>query len=156
MLPESQEIERKFLVKGNGWMDNVKKIVVVRQAYLSLHNPEIRVRLNNDQAVVTVKGAREGMTRFENEMPVPADMAERLIERSALSVEKIRHIVEHDGNKWEVDVFGGKNNGLVLAEIELKSESQNVKLPKWVDKEVTHIPEYYNASLAIMPVDSWR
>ena len=151
------EIERKFLVEGDGWKAAAGDGLACRQGYL-VADPEktIRVRIIGEQAFLTIKGATSGITRseFEYEIPV-ADAAELLKLCGDAVVEKTRYFVKHTGMLWELDVFSGTNEGLVMAEIELESEMQLFELPDWVGKEVSDDPHYYNASLAQYPFTRW-
>ncbi|HZT49812.1 MAG TPA: CYTH domain-containing protein [Hyphomicrobiaceae bacterium] len=154
----SFEIERKFLVAGDGWRAQVKDRIALRQAYLTFDGKaSIRVRIrDNDGATLTIKSRGAERRRLELEYPVPVLEAEALIAlRRGSVIEKVRHLVPHAGATWEVDVFDGENSGLVIAEIELRDEHQIVELPPWVGPEVTGQPQYYNSSLAQRPYRSW-
>jgi adenylate cyclase len=102
---------------------------------------------------VTVKGRNTGATRSEWEWEIPVDDAYAMLAIcDGPIIEKTRHLIEHDGRTWEVDVFAGTNSGLVMAEIELEAEDADVSLPPWVGREVTDDQRYYNSSLAIRPM----
>lgn len=150
------EIERKFLVNGRPWSG--LQGTVYHQGYLTT-DPErtVRVRIAGDQGYLTIKGRSTGASRCEFEYPIPLDDAKELLEElcPAPRIEKIRYRIEHAGLTWEVDVFRGDNDGLVIAEIELEHEGQVFELPSWVGVEVTGEKRYYNASLAVHPVSSW-
>ena len=153
----SLEIERKFLVKGEGWRAHGAGLPY-RQGYLStVPERSVRVRLVRDKGYLTIKGAATGATRAEYEYIIPADeaseMLDKLCERPL--IEKIRYRVEHHGLTWEIDEFDGDNTGLIVAEVELEEEDQAIMLPDWVGKEVTGDPRYYNASLIADPFTSW-
>lgn len=152
-----QEIERKFLLAGDGWRGLVQG-VQIRQGYLCL-DPErtVRVRLAGDRGWLTIKGASLGAGRLEYDLPIDSVAASRLLDELALRhlVEKIRYAVPFKGLVWEVDEFSGLNQGLILAEVELKSESQTFERPGWIGEEVTGDPRYYNASLARQPFSTW-
>ncbi len=150
------EIERKFLVPDASFLA-ASRGTTVRQGYLSL-DPErtVRVRIAGDSAFLTVKGRNEGATRLEFEYAIPADDAVALLAlRDGALVEKVRHRVEHAGRTWEVDVFGGENEGLVLAEVELPRADARIELPPWVGREVTGDERFYNANLVGRPYRSW-
>jgi adenylate cyclase len=154
----SFEIERKFLVAGDGWRAHVTERVPIRQAYLSCDGKaSIRVRIrDNGGATLTIKSRGAERRRLELEYPVPVLEAEALIAlRRGSLIEKVRHLVPHAGATWEVDVFAGENAGLVVAEIELGHEHQTVELPPWLGPEVTGQPQYYNSALAQHPYRSW-
>jgi adenylate cyclase len=152
-----QEIERKFLVRGEGWRVPGAG-TPYRQGYLST-SPErsVRIRLARDKGTLTIKGITVGATRAEYEYDIPAgeagEMLDNLCERPL--IEKTRYRVEHQGLTWEVDEFDGDNAGLVIAEVELDEEDQLISLPDWVGKEVTGDRRYYNASLVADPYTGW-
>lgn len=152
-----QEIERKFLVDVARWRP-AGAGVAFRQGYLSSH-PErtVRVRLEGDAGKLTIKGETSGVSRLELEYEIPRADAEQLLalcERPL--IEKVRHTEEHAGKTWEIDVFGGENEGLVVAELELGSEDEPFERPPWALAEVSHDPRYYNASLVRAPYRTWR
>jgi adenylate cyclase len=152
------EIERKFLVSGDGWRDFVLRRTCMRQAYLTPNGrTSIRVRIkDNTSATLTIKNRGAQLRRLELEYPIPILDAESLISlRSGSVVEKVRHIVADNGATWEIDVFAGENEGLVIAEVELRDENQHVVLPPWIGAEVTGQTQYYNGSLAQRPFGSW-
>ena len=152
------EIERKFLVCGDGWQGLATRCTQIRQAYLAANGKvSVRVRIeDNRTATLTVKNRGAGMRRLELEYAIPVLEAESLVSlRSGAVIEKIRHIVPYSGATWEVDVFGGENTGLVIAEVELDDEHQHVDLPPWAGAEVTSQAQYYNGALAHSPFGSW-
>ena len=147
----AEEIERKFLVVSDSWKQSVTGSKSLRQGYLSSNaKATVRVRTrDDDEAVVTIKGAARGMSRAEYEYDVPIeDAREMLVMAEPHVVQKRRHIVPFAGLTWEVDVFEGRHAGLVIAEVELDHENQHVDLPGWVGREVTDDDRYYNASLS--------
>jgi adenylate cyclase len=151
------EIERKFLVTGDGWR-RPGGGVRYRQGYLSTEpGRSVRVRSGAGKAFLTIKGLTVNSTRPEYEYPIPPPDAEELLDTLCLKplIEKTRYIVEHAGLRWEVDEFGGVNAGLVIAEVELASPDQRIELPYWVGAEVTDDPRYYNASLIAHPYAMW-
>jgi adenylate cyclase len=115
------EIERKFLVAGDGWRAAATASTRFSQGYLSRDPARtVRVRIAGDAAFLTIKGATHGATRAEFEYAVPlADAQQMLAMCDGPVVEKVRHLCPHEGMTWEVDEFLGANAGLVLAEIEL-------------------------------------
>ncbi|MEO6280609.1 CYTH domain-containing protein [Roseateles sp.] len=151
------EIERKFLVTGDGWREQAATQTRFSQGYLSREPARtVRVRIAGDQGFLTIKGATRGATRAEFEYPVPLADAQALLAMSdGPVVEKIRHLCTHEGMTWEVDEFLGANAGLVVAEIELESESQAFARPAWAGAEVTGDARYVNANLAVSPFSSW-
>lgn len=147
----AKEIERKFLVKDNSFIQSATASRRIRQAYIS-DRPEatVRVRVSGDSAWLTVKGKNSGAVRDEWEYPVPVSDAEDMALRLAggWSIDKTRYIVDCDGCQWEVDVFHGRHEGLVIAEIEIETAGASFQLPSFVGEEVTGCQEYYNSSLA--------
>ena len=149
------EIERKFLVTGEGWKAQVTRRRHLRQAYLSRQGrTSIRVRIADaTSATLTIKsrGGRTCRAEFEYSLPV-ADALALLELRDGLVLSKVRHEVRgNDGLTWEIDVFEGENTGLVIAEVELVHAQQVVVLPPWIGREVTHEERYYNSRLAHHP-----
>jgi adenylate cyclase len=152
------ELERKFLVRGDDWQRLVNDRTSIRQAYLaSSDKASIRVRIEEKSAAtLTVKSRPHQLRRLELEYPIPVLEAEALIQlRRGSLIEKTRHVVPCGELSWEVDVFGGDNTGLTIAEIELRHEHQRIELPNWIGAEVTGQPPYYNSSLAERPFSSW-
>ncbi len=149
------EIERKFLVNGTQWRQGVG--VRLCQGYLNRdQHRTVRVRIAGDQSFLTIKGETRGATRAEFEYAIPLEDAEELLKLSdGPIIEKVRHLVAHDGLTWEVDEFLGDNAGLVLAEVELESENQPFSRPPWLGIEVTHDSRYFNSSLARHPYCKW-
>lgn len=149
------EIERKFLVTGPGWTDHAGLPVRIRQAYLAITGQAtVRVRIKGtDAASLAVKSAAPAVSRIEVEAAIPvADAEELLALRHGVVIEKQRYPVPFEGLVWEVDVFAGENQGLVIAEVELPDEGHAVQLPPWVGEEVTADARYYNAQLANAPI----
>ena len=150
------EIERKFLVAGDGW--RAAPAVPYAQGYLNRDKQRtVRVRIAQDQAWLTVKGVSVGATRAEFEYAIPVADAEQLLALcDGPVVRKTRRVVEHAGARWEIDEFEGDNAGLVVAEIELASEDARFEPPPWLGAEVTHDARYFNSSLATAPYSTWR
>ncbi len=153
------EIERKFLVKGDGWRSLVRETLDFRQGYLHA-NPSlaVRVRRSAGEAFLTIKGAQDGISRLEFEYPIPVADAEAMLDHLCRKpiIEKRRHIVPLGAHTWEIDVFYGANEGLVLAEIELSSPDEAFERPDWLGEEVSADPRYYNAALNERPYREWK
>jgi adenylate cyclase len=146
-----REIERKFLVTGNGWRKRADRGKTIRQAYLATTDDlSIRVRtIGTTKAFLTIKSEESSLTRSEFEYAIPVKHAQRLMkQRSGRLIVKRRHIVKIGKSRFEVDVFHRRLRGLVIAEIELPSEDAPFERPKWLGKEVTGKKRYYNAQLA--------
>ena len=153
----AKEIERKFLVAHQAWRESVNTIHVYRQGYLSYDSERTaRVRATEVTGYLTIKGITEGLTRdeFEYEIPLADALALlQLCERPA--IEKKRYIVPNGAHVWEVDVFEGVNEGLVVAEIELGSEDEAFDKPNWLGNEVSGDRKYSNSALSLHPFKDW-
>jgi adenylate cyclase len=152
------EIERKFLVRGDGWRKEAMTKASIRQAYLSSgERSSTRVRIKNGtDATVTIKSKKAELRRLVIEYPVSVLDAEALMSlRQSAVIEKVRHVIACGNHRWEVDVFTGDNQGLVIAEIELRDEHERFERPDWLGVEVTGQPQYYNGSLARNPFRHW-
>ncbi len=151
------EIERKFLVNTKTWKPTVQGTRLV-QAYLSIDpNPTVRVRIAGEKAFLTIKGRSKTISRPEFEYEIPVDEAQEMMELAISSpVEKIRYEMMHEGFLWEVDVFSGKNKGLLIAELELESENQAFPRPDWLLDEVSGDRRYYNSYLSEHPFQEWK
>jgi len=153
------EIERKFLVLSNDFINEAfaKKRIV--QGYLN-SNPErtVRVRIKDDKGFLTIKGKGNatGTTRLEWETEIPLQEAEKLLAICENgTIYKIRHEIKVGNHIYEVDVFEGENEGLVVAEIELQSEDELFEKPSWLGKELSNDERFYNAYLSLKPFKSW-
>ena len=150
------EIERKYLVDVAAWTPRDAG-TLYRQGYLSSQRERVvRVRIAGTKGALTIKGPTAGVTRAEFEYPIPlADATELLALCETPLVEKTRHVEMHGGMTWEIDVFHGANAGLVMAEVELESETQGVEVPPWAIREVSDDPRYYNSNLIAHPYSTW-
>jgi len=152
------EIERKFLVDKEKWNALSKPDgVPFRQSYM-LRNEDkaIRIRLTPTHGFLTIKGNNKGATRDEFEYEIPLNDARQLMENYCEGeVAKLRYFIEYEGKMWEVDVFLGKNEGLIVAEIELKDESETFIKPDWIADEVTYDARYLNSNLSLTPYMEW-
>ena len=152
----SKEIERKFLVD-----EKIFKPIgdgeFIAQGYLSsIPERVVRVRIKNDRGYLTIKGKNEGISRSEFEYEIPKSDAEELLKICEPSIIiKRRYIVDVDGSKFEVDIFEGDNAGLIVAEIELKSEDEKFSKPLWLSDEVSFDKRYYNSNLSKKPFKTW-
>ena len=152
-MAKNTEIERKFLVLSDDFIDEATSHYTIRQGYLC-KDPEktIRVRIRDERAFLTIKSSRlrEGIAKFEWEREIEVSDAEELMKICLPGViEKTRYIIPVRGErKWEVDVFhSGKMAGRVLAELELGDEKEPFERPEWLGEEVTGLPQYYNANM---------
>lgn len=152
------EIERKFLVKGN-FKTESHVSTRVTQGYLS-SSPErtVRVRIKGEKGFITIKGKgnTSGTSRYEWEREIPVEEARELLQLCEPGIiDKTRYLILHEGHLFEVDEFHGENDGLVIAEIELKNEDENFSRPAWLGEEVTGDRKYYNAMLSRNPYVNW-
>lgn len=147
----AKEIERKFLVRNDGWKTGVTSRTTIRQAYIAAEaDRSVRIRTRNDEtAQLTMKFGTSHLTRDEFEYPVPYQDALEMIEFATGNViEKTRYTVDFEGFTWEIDVFEGAYRGLVIAEVEMASEQDDPLLPSWLGREVTGDKRYSNQALA--------
>ncbi|MBD3611461.1 MAG: CYTH domain-containing protein [Hydrogenovibrio crunogenus] len=158
----AREIERKFLVTGEEWKKLADKHIHFAQGYLNdIQQPgsksSVRIRIEGEQANINIKSLEIGLSRDEYEYPVDLDDAKKLLKTLCVGpvIEKIRYYVTFESHIWEIDVFLGDNEGLIVAEVELDSEDEALQLPDWAAKEVTEIPRYYNISLSQRPYCNW-
>lgn len=145
-----KEIERKFLVK-NELLDIVKYLQSkkIRQGYISDSDGKtVRVRTKGEKGYLTIKGKSSGISRDEFEYEIPFEDAGQLLRNFCPKVlEKERFDLIIGEKKWEIDIFHGKLEGLIIAEIELESEDEAFELPGWILEEVSDDVQYYNSRL---------
>jgi adenylate cyclase len=152
------EIERKFRVQNDGWREQVSSRTLLRQGYIAnTARASVRVRLAGEAGWLSVKAMTPGLSRAEYEAAIPALDADEMLQRLCEGplVEKWRHIVIHQGSRWEIDEFLGANAGLVIAELELAAEDAVFAAPAWLGVEVTHDERFYNFRLSAKPYRSW-
>ena len=144
------EIERKFLVAGDGWRLGASAGQRLQEGLLArMARGKVRVRRSENQAWITVKGPKKGIARQEFEYEVPLEHADEMLATLCEGplLEKTRYRLDHEGLTWEVDVYAGALAGLVIAEVELDHLDQAVPLPAWIGREVTGSPDFSSASL---------
>ena len=154
-----QEIERKFLVTDEACTEQAMRRTRMRQGYLSEgFGSSVRVRIENERALLNVKSSRDGIHRYEFEYEIPLEDAATMLDKVALQplIEKTRYEIPSGRHVWEVDVFEGDNEGLVVAEIELASADEIFERPPWLGQEVSHDLRYYNVSLREKPYKNWK
>ncbi len=153
-----QEIERKFLVKGE-YKSLSNNSFRITQGYLSSATGRtVRIRIKADKGYITIKGKSNdsGLTRYEWEKEIPLHEAEELILLCEPGIiDKTRYEIPVGKHIFEVDEFYGENNGLTIAEIELDSENESFSKPDWLGNEVTGDRRYYNSSLTKSPFKEW-
>ncbi|HBN03956.1 MAG TPA: adenylate cyclase [Bacteroidetes bacterium] len=153
----AQEIERKFRVANDDWRAMATSSSSLKQGYLSSSaEATVRVRLEDNLGTVTIKSKTNGITRNEFEYAIPAQEAKELLMLcSGPLIEKIRYRIPQENHTWEIDVFEGDNDGLIIAEIELTSDEDYFAKPQWLGEEVSGDSRYYNSNLATHPYVNW-
>ena len=152
------EIERKFLVLNDDWRNNVDSDVYIVQGYLATNElSSTRIRIQDNKANINIKSATLDITRTEFEYDIPVVDAQSMINELCIKpvIEKTRFTVKHVRHIWEIDVFSGDNEGLIVAEIELSSSDEAFEKPSWLGKEVSNDARYYNACLVKNPYKTW-
>jgi len=155
----SQEIERKFLVKGEYKSHAVRSFRIVQGYLSSVTGRTVRIRIKGDKGYITIKGKsnESGLSRYEWEKEIPLNEAEELLPLCEPgAIDKTRYEIPVGKHIFEVDEFYGDNMGLTLAEIELKSEDESYTTPNWLGLEVTGDRRYYNSSLTKKPYKEWK
>ncbi|MDT0676402.1 CYTH domain-containing protein [Autumnicola musiva] len=155
----NMEIERKFLVTSEDYKKESYKSERITQAYLNSH-PErtVRVRTKGENAYLTIKGksSESGLSRFEWEKEISIDDARELMKLAEPDViDKTRYLIKQGTHIFEVDHFHGRNEGLIIAEVELNSEEEKFEKPAWLGKEVTRDKRYYNSLLSKKAYKTW-
>lgn len=155
-----QEIERKFLVRKDGsYKAMASSHSHIRQGYMACKGATVRIRLRDDKAYLTIKGPSRngGMSRFEFEREILVEEADEMFKLCVGGViDKTRWIVPYKGHIFEVDEFHGINDGLLFAEVELKTEDEHFEKPPFLGPEVTGNRHFYNSHLLVNPYPQWR
>ena len=155
-----QEIEKKFLVNGDGYKAEATKAVRITQGYLSsVPERTVRVRIKGDKGYITIKGigSQSGASRFEWEKEIPVEDVHELLKLCEPGIiDKTRYIIPKGNHNFEVDEFYGDNEGLVVAEVELGAEDESFERPSWLSAEVTGDERYYNSMLMKNPYKNWK
>ena len=153
------EIERKFLVKNHDFIKEATYKNTIKQGYLnSDKNRTVRIRIKDDKGYLTIKGISNaaGTSRFEWEKEILLPEAEQLLSLcEPNAIIKTRYFISNKNHTYEVDVFEGDNQGLIVAEIELNSENESFEKPQWLGEEVTGQKKYYNSLLSKKPFNQW-
>ena len=150
------EIERKLLVDTSLWSPNNQGTEYIQGYILNEPGKCVRIRIAGEYGFLTIKAGTNSLKREEYEYGIPINDARNMIKLCENNlISKIRHVEEYDGNKWEIDVFKGDNEGLVMAEIELNEENQQFSKPSWLLEEVTDNPRYINSNLIYYPFNQW-
>jgi adenylate cyclase len=152
------EIERKFLVNGEFRSEAVEATRIVQGYLCSAPDRTVRIRTSGKKAYVTIKGSAgpTGFTRYEWEKEISLEDADELLRLcEPAMIDKIRYLIKQGNHLFEVDEFLGDNAGLIIAEVELKSEDEHFEKPSWLGEEVTGNQRYYNSSLSKNPYRKW-
>ena len=157
------EIERKFLLSNSDWQQHADNGQNLRQGYFaapeqaSRQRASVRVRTDGEQGYINIKSYELGISRQEFEYPIPLQDADQMLDGlcEAPLIEKTRYLVHYGDHEWEIDVFHGDNEGLVVAEIELGHEDEAFEKPAWLGEEVSADKRYYNVCLTRMPYKDW-
>lgn len=152
-----QEIERKYLVKGDEWRSLASGVPYCQGYIPTVGTSTVRVRIVGKRGYLTIKGERVNISRSEFEYPIPVEDAREMLDTLCARplIEKTRYRIPQGDLIWEVDEFFGDNQGLIIAEVELQNETQPVDLPSWIDREVTD-KKYFNSSLVKYPYSQWQ
>ena len=152
------EIERKFLLKDSSWKNLADDGTHYSQGYLVGSNAaSVRVRIQGERAFLNIKSATIDITRQEFEYEIPlveaTEMLGTLCEKPL--IDKIRYVLKNENHVWEIDVFSGDNEGLIVAEIELRDKNESFEKPDWLGEEVSDDACYYNVCLVKHPFKDW-
>lgn len=155
----AKEIEHKYLVTSDSWKKIASEGKVYVQGYMSSGGPTVRVRtVDEKRGFITFKSKVSRITRLEYEYEIPYEEAVEMLEfltRGEI-VRKLRYLCEVGGKTWEVDIFSGSNEGLMIAEIELEAEDEVFEIPSWVGECVSEDSRYSNSSLSQIPYTQWE
>lgn len=152
------EIERKFLVISDAWKSHVLSESIIKQGYLATTDrASIRVRVSGGKAHLNLKSRTLEVKRHEYEYEIPLEEGEEILANltSGAVIDKVRFKIRHADHVWDLDLFHGANQGLIVAEIELDSEDEAFAKPAWAGDEVSGDPKYYNSSLIEHPYCDW-
>ena len=155
----AQEIERKFLVKDDSFKQMASSSSRIKQGYIcSMRGRTVRIRIRDEKGYLTIKGPSDaaGMSRYEWEKEIPLNEAEELMKLCEPGqIDKTRYLVNVGRHVFEVDVFYGENEGLVMAEVELSAEDEAYEKPAFLGEEVTGDVRYFNSFLMKRPYTQW-
>ncbi|MFD2566678.1 CYTH domain-containing protein [Pseudotenacibaculum haliotis] len=153
------EIERKFLVKNTSFKDLSFQKNYIKQGFLNSDKERVvRIRITDDTAFLTVKGVsnKSGTSRFEWEKEISKEEAQDLMQLCEPGIiEKYRYLHQVENHVFEIDVFLGANEGLILAEVEISNEDEQFISPSYLGDEVTGQEKYYNSNLSKNPFKNW-
>lgn len=151
------EIERKFLVNQT-ILGELRDGIAIKQGYIPTQGKTVvRLRIKGSKAFLTIKGESHGIRCSEFEYEIPVSDAQAMIDELCASkvIDKTRYEIQVGQHLWEVDIFHGANQGLIVAEIELSDENEEFETPDWVSEQVTGQAKYYNSNLLLVPYNQW-
>jgi len=153
----AKEIERKFLVDKSKLPKNLPKPHNITQGYIQAKGATVRIRISDNKAYLTLKGKTEGISRSEFEYPIPFEDAKDILQELCIKpfIQKKRYDIIIGNHKWELDIFEGANNGLIIAEVELENEDEEFIKPQWVLDDVSMDRRYKNSYLVNHPYSQW-
>lgn len=152
------EIERKFLLKDSSWKNLADEGTHYSQGYLvGSDTASVRVRIQGERAFLNIKSATIDITRQEFEYEIPLVEATEMLDTLCKKplIDKIRYVLKNENHVWEIDVFSGDNEGLIVAEIELSDKNESFEKPDWLGEEVSDDARYYNVCLVKHPFKDW-
>ena len=152
------EIERRFLIKNDGWKEFITKKIFIEQGYLSKSIDDwiIRIRFTGKDFKIALKKHIESFTNFEFEYSIPQKDGETIMSNLSNTIKKERFFLEVEKKSWIIDCFKEKNYPLEIAEIELTKENEDLSLPSFLSEEITGLTRYSNFSLANKPFSTWK
>ena len=152
------EIERRFLIKNDNWRKFIINKIFIEQGYLSktIDDWIIRIRFTGKDFKITLKKHIESFTNFEFEYSIPPKDGETIMSNLSNTIKKERFFLEIEKKSWIIDCFKENNYPLEIAEIELSSEDEDLRLPSFISKEITGMKHYSNFSLANKPFSEWK
>ena len=145
------------MLKNDGWRKS-NEVHRIRQGYIFTgKGKNVRVRIVDQSAYLTIKGPKNGLSRSEYEYPIPLNDATEMLNLlcELPIIEKNRHVIQWGDHTWEIDEFLGENKGLILAEVELNTDHDDIQIPPWIGEEVSGNRAYYNVNLARHPYTQW-
>ena len=152
------EIERKFLTCSDHWRQQSHHCIRIKQAYLAnTDKASLRVRITDDAAYLSSKSMTRDIRRHEFEYEIPLPDAEFMLMHMSQGspIIKTRHLVFVGDHLWEIDEFHGDNDGLIVAEVELKQETEEFVRPDWLGQEVSSDERYFNMNLVKYSYKNW-
>jgi len=149
------EIERKFLIDKNKLPELTNGDKIIQGYICNQENKSVRIRIRSHEAFITIKSGKNSIFRLEYEYKIPMKDAIEMLDICDEKIEKTRYIIPQGILYWEIDVFHAKNEGLIVAEIELNTIEQKIELPAWIKQEVSEDTKYLNACLIKNPFTNW-